>query len=568
MKFGSRNYNAIIRVITSIFIVSMFSVCAKNVFPPGGPEDKTPPEIIEVFPPPNSINVSTNTEIKISFSEDINRKDITDGIFISPIFEQQPKFSWKGKTLKIKSKTPLRKDHTYVVTTGTDISDLHGNRLKHSFIFAFSTGSHIDKGAISGKGYLGDKSVKGLGIWAYALSESTSADPAYNSPDYIMLTGDGGSYRLDYLAPGDYRLFAVNDKNKDKLWDTDSEEYGTAFDDFTIDDSNYFYSDINLTAVKIDTMAPLISSCEMLPGGVLKVNFESDIDVKQATDLSFYKFTSEIGTSPPFDPISIYSLPNDKRSIFIRGGISAESAVCSLTVKNINSEFGVAIDTTDNNCIFITSDKPDTTGPKIIYTKPATNSKVFPPDSAIVLSFSEPVLTDSVEAGIVLSDTLGDTINGDFYWQNDIAVRFKPQSLKGQTFYILSLDPSRTMDIFYNPMADTLWELHFETMPSDTGGTASGEIICKDSIPVVIRFLPIKRGIPLTYYSPSGGDFSFNGIPGGKYLAYAFLDRNNDGEYYTGGYRPFKYSEQRLFFPDTVAIRPRWETTGIRFEFK
>ncbi len=554
--------------LVSPVILALAINCAKNLPPPGGPEDKTPPEVTDTYPQPNSINIPVDIEIEVTFSESINRKSIPEGVFISPIFEEEPEYNWSGKTLKIKPEGNLLEDRTYVVVVGTDVSDLRGNRLESSFSFAFSTGDSIDIGVISGNAYIGDDISRGLGVWAYILNDTLPPDPVNDVPDYMTQVGENGEYSLSFLAPAEYRLFAVNDRNKDKLWDSDSEEYGTAPKDYSINSEMNFYENINLTATKADTLPPLISSCNMLEGKLLRIRFESGVDRGSALDISNYDFRSETGGESPFIPTSIYMIPADDQNVFIRGEFARESAACSLSIFNLRSQDGVVIDTTDNSCAFITSDKPDTTGPQVIRSYPASRTTHFPPDSVLQVVFSEPVLADSVIEGFSLEDTLGNQISGEFGWRDTLALFYKPESLAGDYSYRLKLDPAKVMDIFYNAMEDTVWEVDFGTMPADTGGTVEGVVESAEPSRVGVNFISIPGGKERRYFLSQPGDFEFPDVPGAKYILYAFLDYDEDGDYYTGGYKPFRFSEPRVFYPDTISVRPRWITDGIKIEFK
>ena len=546
-----------------ILICLLLSGCAKNLPPPGGPEDKTPPSVVEIYPGQNEVNVDNDSKIKITFSESMNRKAISDDIFISPLFEVEPEYSWKGKTLIIKPEEPLMENRTYVVVVGTNVSDSHNNRLDYPYSFAFSTGDSLDKGSISGYAYIENKVSKGLGIWAYMIADSIVPDPVNEIPDYLTQTGEDGSYSLNYLAPGVYRLFAVDDKNKDKLWDSDSEKYGTAPHDVRVDGVSDSLVNVNLTAALIDTIPPMISFCSMLPGGILKIDFETELDFISAGGLSNYKFRSESGWECPFAPVSIFTLPRNQRSVFIVGHIVNEGVACSLFVSGISSISGVMMDTIGNSCVFVAGMKPDITAPTIVSSYPKNGDKYFPPDSALIITFSEPMLTDSIAAAFSLTDTLNNVIRGDFYWIDKVILRFKPDSLLGKMQYSLELNPSSILDMNNLFIEDSIWSVKFTTMSSDTGGTVTGKIIADEDAVVGLVFLPIGRGNAITFFMPEPGKYSYDGIPGGKYRVYAFLDRDEDGSYFTGGFKPFKFSEPRAFFPDTIDVRSRWETDGV-----
>ncbi|MBD3170400.1 MAG: hypothetical protein GF307_13025 [candidate division Zixibacteria bacterium] len=541
--------------------------CAKSVPPPGGPEDKTPPEIVSVFPENGAVNIPVDTEIKIEFSESMTKTKFTDDIFISPILEGDPKYEWKGATFIIKPDYDLNEDRTYVLVIGTNIADLRGNRLEYPYSLAFSTGETLDRGAIRGKAYVGDKIVKGLGIWIYELGDTTVPDPVNDPPQYATQAGEDGTYNLMYLAPSKYRIFAINDKNRDMLWDCGDEEFATAPYDLVLGDSLNEYSRVNMVAADFDTASPYIDKCTFHPGGRLEVKFDINMDSKSVTNLENFEFVSEQGGQCPFNPLSAYILPVDPQSVFIKGEITGEESACSLFVSGVKSKYGVENDTVGNSCLFLTKGETDTLAPSVIKTVPPNGNQNFPKNATILVHFNEPMMIDSVNAAFSLVDSLESAVEGTIDWQDSITMLYKPDSLAGAMAYEIRLQPERVFDVSLNSMKDSVWASKFITMPDDTGGVVMGEVSSDAAKPIGLVFRPLGRGESIVHILDRPGNFSLPGIPGGKYLISAFIDRDGDSTHFTGGYRPFRYSEPVVFYPDTVVVRPRWETDGIMIKF-
>jgi hypothetical protein len=57
-------------------------------------------------------------------------------------------------------------------------------------------------------------------------------------------------------------------------------------------------------------------------------------------------------------------------------------------------------------------------------------------------------------------------------------------------------------------------------------------------------------------------------LPGSKYLLSGFIDSDLDGKKGKGSIDPFRLAETSASYPDTIAVRPRFETAEIKFEFK
>ncbi len=69
--------------------------CANQLPPPGGEPDNIPPIIVEVYPADGTINFDENY-FELEFSEYVDKRSVTDAIFISPFIEGALEYSWNG----------------------------------------------------------------------------------------------------------------------------------------------------------------------------------------------------------------------------------------------------------------------------------------------------------------------------------------------------------------------------------------------------------------------------------------------------------------------------------------
>jgi hypothetical protein len=161
-----------------LFIGLLLSNCANQLPPGGGEIDKTPPQIINIYPPSGTTNFSDDY-FELEFSEYVDRRSLQDAIFISPAIEGALDLDWSGKSVRISFPSKLKDNTTYVVTIGTDVVDYNNkNRMAVSFNFTFSTGNEIDRRIISGKVY--DEKPSGILIFAYKLNSDT-VNPTSNN---------------------------------------------------------------------------------------------------------------------------------------------------------------------------------------------------------------------------------------------------------------------------------------------------------------------------------------------------------------------------------------------------
>ncbi|MEW6061331.1 MAG: Ig-like domain-containing protein, partial [Bacteroidota bacterium] len=117
--------------------VALFSGCAGQRPPEGGPVDSTPPEIISVYPAPQTTHFN-DSKVVFEFSEYVDRRSVEEAIFISPSIEQK-EFKWSGTEVELYFLEELKKNTTYVITVGTDVRDVRaGNRMAKSYSLSFS----------------------------------------------------------------------------------------------------------------------------------------------------------------------------------------------------------------------------------------------------------------------------------------------------------------------------------------------------------------------------------------------------------------------------------------------
>ena len=232
---------------------TLFS-CANQQPPGGGDEDKTPPKVTIVSPKPNSTNFRGNTLI-FEFNEYIDRRSFQDAFRTSPQVKGDIEFSWGLKDVEVRFPKDLDKidaNKTFVVNLSTTLKDIRGNQIGEAINFAFSTGSKIDMGGVSGK--ILNASKKSASVYAYDLAKSY--DPTVDIPDYFTESSAEGTYSLTNLAPGRYRLITIIDEDRNLLFTSERESFGVLPYDIDIKDS-VITSDVNFYMKQISATQPV-----------------------------------------------------------------------------------------------------------------------------------------------------------------------------------------------------------------------------------------------------------------------------------------------------------------------
>jgi Big-like domain-containing protein len=216
--------------------------------PGGGEEDKEPPKIIESYPTSGTVNFRGD-RITIRFSEYVDRRSFQDAFRISPPVSGDITFDWSGKEVNVIFPEPLRRaypEKTFLVNLNSNLKDLHGNSITEPLTLAFSTGNKIDKAGISGKVYNNGQKI--ITILAYNISAGeNSYDPVTKLGDYITETSAEGVYTLQNLAPGKFRIIAINDDDRNLFYTAGRESFSVLPYDVVLTDSTLLRNiDFNL----------------------------------------------------------------------------------------------------------------------------------------------------------------------------------------------------------------------------------------------------------------------------------------------------------------------------------
>ena len=193
--------------------------------PTGGSKDVTPPQALRMSPPSGTLN-SESKEFYIEFDEYVVIKDAENNILVSPPTKESPEVKTKGKGVKVTIKDTLQPNTTYLFQFKEAIADFNEGNLLPSLEYVFSTGDYIDSMTVSGD-IVEALSMKAqeevVSVWLMseekyqqainAMSDTLVAKP---QPDYITRTNKKGHFSFNNIKPGDYRIIALMDEDKNR----------------------------------------------------------------------------------------------------------------------------------------------------------------------------------------------------------------------------------------------------------------------------------------------------------------------------------------------------------------
>jgi hypothetical protein len=213
--------------VLAILFVMLACGCASDRPPSGGPADSSPLRVKLSSPAPSEINVSTD-RLQLTFNHYFTARQLVRALAFYPSVGQFD-VNVDGRKAEIRFLEPLENNRTYTLFIDKNLKDFRGRGFSEPFSMSFSTGPSINGGTIRGKVYNMDCSPAGNALLlAYTAGHENRETGALlkTAPDYIAQTDASGTFSFRNLAPGTYRIFAVNDHNRDMRYSGPGEEIG------------------------------------------------------------------------------------------------------------------------------------------------------------------------------------------------------------------------------------------------------------------------------------------------------------------------------------------------------
>lgn len=217
--FWGKECLAFLAVVLTVY------ACANRGYPEGGPQDTTPPKVINEDP----VSFTTNFDkkrVNVYFDEYVQLKDMNEKFIVSPPLKKKPKVSLKGKYIQVALTDTLKPNTTYSLDFADGILDNNeGNPLGY-YRYVFSTGDNIDSLELSGKVVYAESGEPMLNVYVLLYSNHADSIPLRELPDYVARTDSSGFFRLTNLRDTVYRILAVEDANRDYKFTPEAEVVG------------------------------------------------------------------------------------------------------------------------------------------------------------------------------------------------------------------------------------------------------------------------------------------------------------------------------------------------------
>ncbi|HEY9006861.1 MAG TPA: Ig-like domain-containing protein [Ohtaekwangia sp.] len=292
------------------FLYPLFLLsCARQTAPTGGPKDTIPPHLIKAIPPKGQTNFRDN-KLELLFDEAIAVNNPKEQIIITPDINKEYDATAKKNRVIVSLKKKLKDSTTYSFNFRDAVQDITEKNSAVNLKIAVSTGTYIDSLVIAGRAVdpVTNKELKDITI---ALYQSDTFNIFKHKPVYFTKSDQKGNYTLENLKPGYYKIYAIDDKNRNLVADSKSELYGF------LSDSIYLTKNLKGTSI------PLIK----LDSRTLKLTnsrpYNTYYNIKLSKSLTRYKLTAPgeiIISSFGDDPanIKVYNTFNTKDSVAVK----------------------------------------------------------------------------------------------------------------------------------------------------------------------------------------------------------------------------------------------------------
>lgn len=582
-------------------LVALFLVasCASIGTPSGGPRDEDPPRFLTASPPMGATDVNPN-KIVLTFDELVTLKDAFSKVVVSPPGSQVPRVSSLGRRVNVEFRDTLLPNTTYTVDFGDAIADNNeGNQLQN-FIYTFSTGPTLDSLMISGMVLGASDLAPASGM--YVGLHTNLEDSAFTKTrfDRIAKTDNEGRFVIGGLAPGTYRVYALEDKDGDLAWS--SPEESLAFYDAVV-------SPYTETTVTTDTLFNLYSGTvdstaqrqrtRFLPNNILLRSFNtgfrqqyiSKYERQDSTRIDFI-FNAPADTMARFDFIlkdgSVFpaaevavterSAFNDTITFWLKDAATIASDTLKVAVEYLRPDSAYVLQPV-NDTLRLLSPRPvakakppkakknavDTVAPPlptIAFTTVGAKTEINQP---FVLETPTPLESFDVEK--VRLEFKEDTLwlpAPDFDVGTLVFDSLNPRRLsiaypwKFSTTYKLSVDSLAGKDI-YGVLTDAFSQ-EFSMRDETEYGSLKFNItnVGPDTIPKFVQLLDAS-GKPIRKKILENRSVTFEYLLPGTYNVRVVQDLNGNGIWDPGNFQLGIQPDVSYYHNESIELKPNWD---------
>lgn len=194
--------------------VFLFPGCANIVPPSGGPKDTLAPRLTYITPPDSTLHFNAK-KVTFTFNEYVQLDNIFEKLIVSPTLKRTPTVTSKLKTVTMEIKDTLAENTTYTFNFSDAIRDNNENNPIEDFQYVVSTGDYLDSLQVTGFIIDAETGKPDSNVSVMIYRNTIDSVVSKEKPVYFARSRGNGSFRFRNMAPGDYKLFALKEDDRD-----------------------------------------------------------------------------------------------------------------------------------------------------------------------------------------------------------------------------------------------------------------------------------------------------------------------------------------------------------------
>ena len=591
----------IILSFVTVSVALLVAACANMASPTGGEVDLDPPKVVRSSPGFNAINVAKG-EVTIEFDENVTIKNPSENVIITPPQKAFPIIQTVNRKITVKLKDTLMVNKTYNIDFTDAIVDNNEENPLENFSYSFSTGDVVDSLAVSGKvlSAYNLEPIKGI----YVGLHSNLSDTAFTKIRFerISRTNEGGFFTIRGIAPGKYKIYALDDANRDYMYIDPTR--AIAFMDAIIEptsegatrnDTVYALKKKNepADAPKIIDTVKTVKYTRFLPDNIVLRSFKSSFQRKflQSNERKGNQLFIYFGAPTTMPKVEPFNFDKDKDWAILEKYPKNDTLIYWIKDKTINAMDTIALQVTYLKTDSLNQDVPVTDTLKFVDRMRRKDAKEeekkqkeekkklkegevpaitfldikqnltssWDTYKNIELEFAEPI-QDSLKSKIILQQ-MQDSVYTDIPFElvTD-SVNPRKFSIKHRwkygTEYRVNIDSASIHSIYglWNNKLDQKLKVKNE----DEYGQQAIWVEGLDSIHSFIELLD-KSDKPIRKARVIDNVAVFRDVTPGTYYARIILDANNNGVWDTGDFNKDLQPEMVCYLPKSLEVKANFE---------
>ena len=577
--------------------------CAKMGQPDGGWFDETPPKVIGASPADGAVNVNQK-KINIYFDEFIKLDNPSEKVVVSPPQLEQPEIKGAGRRIQILLVDSLKANTTYTIDFSDAISDNNEGNPMGNYTYSFSTGAAIDTMEVSGHVLESEnlEPVKGILVGLYA----DHADSAFRTKPMLRVsrTDSRGRFVIKGVAPGSYRIYALQDQDGDYKFSQKSEKIAFSHDIIVPSCK----PDVRQDTTWVDSLhiksIDQVDYIHFLPDNIVLRAFTEPLTdrfflkAERQKANSFTLFFSYGDSILPqikglnFDAENAFlveaSEKKDTITYWLKDTalVNQDTLLMDITYRMTDST-GVLVNKTDSAQEILSKEpyakrmkeqekelaawtkkqekkkKKGEPYDSVMEVKPLdvqlSVSSQFDPDQNVIFSFPTPLAKVDTAAIHLYAkhDTLWYRAPMEF-----LPLENRKYELRGEwrpdIEYSLEVDSAAFEDIY--GLASKPIKQGFKVNSLDTYGTLLVNITSLHDLPLIVQLLDAQDKV-VKETKTVNGVAEFYYLKPQKYYMRLIVDRNNNGKWDTGNYASDQQAEEVYYYPEAIECKAKWDLT-------